>query len=205
MLLASLWTFAPIAMAQTPIGVIRPSEDDYVMLEVGRGVIGTVDTMHFAASAKKQIVTIRSRAPIVYSFSAPPGFRNIHVRGGLTDGSGREIPKSGTLAPMNGPRYLSATSDVIVLLQPEGRKLFDLTKAALSAATPAKGYTRVQCERARLARVYGDSLALKLEGDVTYILQAEWPGYWKRFWRARPEMDRLDVDPPAQCRRQAPI
>lgn len=155
---------------------------------VGRGVIGRVDSASVSVPGSQATRVLYLTPPagrtLRYAFQVDSGFKGLAVRGGPTTGrGGGPLPDSGTLSGGSGPRYLSATADLVVHVQPENRGLYELVKSMYLARDPLPVYGQVVCERERLARVYGDTLAARLADDVDYVLQGELPQYWEHAWR----------------------
>lgn len=197
------------ALSGRPEDVPRLAGGDTVTVVVGHGVVGHIDGARVrvprSAPTSVSYLTPRPRRPLRYDFRADSGFKGLTVRGGPTLGrGGAELPDSGTLAGTPGPRYLLATADVVVHIQAENRRLYALVKEMYRAPDPLPVYARVVCERERMARQFGDTLAARLSSDVDYVLQGELPGYWDHFWRVQETVDRQQPAPPACGGRASP-
>ena len=164
---------------------------DTVEVMVGRGVTATVGFLKIVVPPNGRdsvfLLTIDRNGTVRYSFAASPGFRNIQVRGGSTDGHDSALPPAGVLEG-SGARALSATSDLIVHIRKENRHLYELTKAMYEADNPLPGYRKVFCEQMRLYMTLGDSLSKRVILEAEYVLQEEWPPYWARYRRAQPAL-----------------
>lgn len=176
----------------------NPPGPDTVILLVGRGVTARVGSLTVSVPPKARdsviFLTPGRNGSVRYSFAASPGFRNIQVRGGSADGHDAALPPTGVLGG-SGSRVLSATSDRIVHLNKENRRLYELTKAMYAAKDPIPGYRKVFCEEMRLLLTLGDTLSRRLITEVDYVLSEEWPSYWDNYRRVQPVLLGVEVAP----------
>lgn len=191
------------AASGRPHDAPRLAGGDTVTVIVGRGVVARVDTTRVqppgAVPTRVLYLTPPPGRPLRYAFRASRGFKGLAVRGGPTRGKGgASLPESGTLAGTAGPRYLLATADVVVRLQAENRRLYQLEKAMYRARDPLPAMRQVVCERERMTKQFGDTMTARLDADVAHVLEDELPRYWEHVQRVVEAVARQPDD--LECR-----